>query len=81
MTASILESITRATIIGWPRNILNIEVVERDIDRTELYIAEEVFMCGTAVEILPVFSVDKLDIGDDGKGKITSAIRRGYILK
>lgn len=77
ITASILESITRTTIIELAKNELGIEVIERDIDRTELYIADEIFMCGTAVEILPVFSVDKLNIGYQ-KGKITECIEQLY---
>lgn len=78
ITASILESITRATIIQLANNELGLEVVERDIDRTELYIAEEIFLCGTSVEILPVFSVDKLHIGNCTIGKITKSIEELY---
>lgn len=78
ITASILESITRTTIIDLARNELEIEVIERDIDRTELYIADEIFMCGTAVEILPVLSVDKLSVGNAKIGNITETIEKLY---
>jgi branched-chain amino acid aminotransferase len=78
ITASILESITRDTIINIARDELGLEVYERDIDRTELYIADEVFMCGTAVEIVPVISVDKLDVGNALKGEITLKIEKLY---
>lgn len=78
ITASILESITRTTIMELAEHELGLEVIERDIDRTELYIADEIFMCGTAVEILPVFRVDKLDVGSAKKGSITEAIENIY---
>jgi len=78
ITASILESITRDTIIDIAKSELKLDVVERDIDRTELYIADEVFMCGTAVEVVPVLSVDRLNIGNKIKGTITSKIEKLY---
>ncbi|MBT5490774.1 branched-chain amino acid transaminase [bacterium] len=78
VTASILESITRDFIINIARDELGLEVLERDIDRTELYIADEVFMCGTAVEIVPVLSVDRLDVGNALKGEITLKLERLY---
>ena len=78
VTASILESITRNTIIQIAKDDLGLEVIERDIDRTELYIADEIFMCGTAVEIVPVLSVDRLDVSDTKKGKITQELENLY---
>jgi len=78
LTASILESITRDFIINIARDELGLEVLERDIDRTELYIADEVFMCGTAVEIVPVLSVDRLNINSKIKGTITLKIENLY---
>jgi branched-chain amino acid aminotransferase len=69
-TQSILESITRDSIIELARNELGMQVVERAVDRTELYIADEVFMCGTAFEITPLVSIDKYDIGDGTIGPI-----------
>ena len=78
VTASILESITRDTIIEIARDELDMEVIERDIDRTELYIADELFMAGTAVEIVPVLSVDRLVVSDGAKGKITQDIEKAY---
>ena len=78
VTASILESITRDTIIQIAKDDLDLEVIERDIDRTELYIADEIFMCGTAVEIVPVLSVDKLDVSDAKKGNITQKLENLY---
>lgn len=78
VTSSILESITRATLIQIARDELGLSVVERDIDRTELYIADEVFMCGSAVELLPVLSIDRLDVGNGQKGEITKRIEQAY---
>jgi branched-chain amino acid aminotransferase len=71
ITQSILESITRDALIELARDELGLEVVERAIDRTELYICDEVFMCGTAFEITPINSVDKYVVGDGEIGPIT----------
>lgn len=79
ITASILESITRDTIIHLAQNSLKLEVVERDIDRTELYMCDEVFLCGSAMEVVPVLSVDKLDIGKGKHGEITAMVHNIYI--
>jgi len=69
VTESILESITRASIIELARD-LGVEVVERAIDRTELYIADEVFFCGTAAEITVIGSVDRYVVGNGDRGPI-----------
>ncbi len=78
LTASILDSITRSTIIDIARDDLGLEVIERDVERDELYIADEIFMCGTAVEVVPVFSVDKRQVGMGVKGEVTSDIKNLY---
>jgi branched-chain amino acid aminotransferase len=78
VTASILESITRATIIEIARAELGLNVLERDVDRTELYICDEIFLCGTAVEIVPVFSVDRMMVGSGEKGSITKNLQELY---
>ena len=74
-TDSILESITRASIMELAQD-LGIEVVERTIDRTELYIADEVFFCGTAAEITPIASVDRYVVGDGELGPVTTKLER-----
>lgn len=79
ITASILESVTRTTLIQLAEEELNLVVEERDIDRTELYIADEIFLCGTAVEIIPVFSVDKIIIGNNKRGSITTKLMELYL--
>ncbi|MGR5153875.1 branched-chain amino acid transaminase [Photobacterium swingsii] len=78
VTSSILESITRTTLIQIARDELGLSVVEREIDRTELYIADEVFMCGSAVEILPVLSIDRLNVGNGDEGEVTKRIEKAY---
>jgi branched-chain amino acid aminotransferase len=75
-SSSILESITRDAIMRMAREDLGIEVVERTVERTELYIADEVFMCGTAAEITPVTSVDRYQVGDGELGPITAKLEK-----
>lgn len=78
LTDSVLESITRDTVIKLAK-AANIPVVERTVDRTELYICDEAFLCGSAMEITPVLSVDKYVIGNGEAGKITAALRKAYL--
>tara|TARA_B110001450_G_scaffold219842_1_gene214994 strand:- start:3467 stop:4390 length:924 start_codon:yes stop_codon:yes gene_type:complete len=77
-TASILESITRETIIELAINELNIKVEVREVDRTELYISDELFFCGTAVEVVPIISMDKIKIGNGKIGQHTKLISKEY---
>jgi len=78
VTADILESITRATLIQLFRDELKVPVVERDIDRTELYIADETFFCGSGAEVLPIVSVDKYPVGTGAVGPLTKAMQTLY---
>ncbi|MEZ4570405.1 MAG: branched-chain amino acid transaminase [Thermomicrobiales bacterium] len=71
VTQSILESITRDAIMQLARDEMGLEVVERAVDRTECYIADEIFMCGTAFEITPISSVNKYTVGNGEIGPIT----------
>jgi branched-chain amino acid aminotransferase len=75
-TESILESISRASVLELARRELGLEVIERAVDRTELYVADELFMVGTAAEILTIGSVDRYTIGDGGMGPITTRLER-----
>ena len=77
LSAGILESITRTTVTELLQK-MGIPVLERDMDRTELYIADEVFLCGTAAEIRPVPSVDRYVIGDGTPGKVTRQLQEQY---
>ena len=77
LTDSVLESITRDTVITLARES-GIEVIERSINRTELYTADEAFLCGSAMEITPVYSVDKYFITDKA-GKYTKMMHKKYL--
>lgn len=74
----ILEGITRSAVKKLLRNELVVEVEERPIARSELYVAEEVFMTGTAAEITPVVEVDNRKIGSGETGKITRELQEVY---
>lgn len=78
VTDGILESITRDAIMTMARDSLGAMVVERSIDRTELYLADEVFLCGTAFEVTPVASVDRYQVGNGGIGELTGKLQRLY---
>ena len=78
LTDSVLESITRDTVIKIAES-KGYKVVERTIDRTELYTADEAFLCGSAMEMTPVLSVDKYVIGDGETGKITKELHMTYL--
>ena len=78
VTAGILESITRTTLMDLAARELGAEVVEREVDRTELYVADEVFMCGSGLEVLPITSVDRIAIGDGTRGSMTKRIQDVY---
>lgn len=78
VSANILEGITRQTIFTLLHDQLGIDVVEREIDRTELYIADEVFLCGTGVQLCAVTSIDHRPIGDGKMGPIVSRLRELY---
>lgn len=78
LTDSVLESITRDSIIKVAQN-MRVKVTERTIDRTELYTCDEAFLCGSAMEITPVFSVDRYEIGNGDTGKITKEIHLEYL--
>ena len=78
LTDAVLESITRDTVIQLAKN-MGIEVVERTIDRTELYTCDEAFLCGSAMEITPITSVDGFAIGDAKSQTITTRLHEEYL--
>ena len=75
--ASILPGLTRNTVIQICKD-LGYEVREVMIPRETLYVAEEVFFTGTAVEITPICSVDKIEVGDGKRGPITTKIQEEF---
>jgi branched-chain amino acid aminotransferase len=78
VTDNILEGITRRTIMMLLHDELGVEVVERPIDRTEIYLAEEVFFCGTGVQLAAITKVDHRPIGIGRMGPITKQLRQLY---
>jgi len=78
VTDNILEGITRKSIIELARKELGLEVVERSIDRTEVFIAEEMFMTGTAAQVTAVTKVDHRPVGAGVMGPITTKFRTMY---
>lgn len=77
-TNGILESLTRAALIQLIRDELGIPVVERDVDRSELYLIDELFECGSAHEVTPIVSVDRFDVGKGTIGPVTAQIMELY---
>jgi branched-chain amino acid aminotransferase len=78
-TDNILEGITRASVIELARNEMKLDVVERSISRSELYVSDEVFFTGTAVEIAPVVAVDHRLIGNGEVGQVSAKLRNLYV--
>ena len=74
----ILEGITRAGVIEIAKRELDLKVVEREIDRTELYVADELFLCGTGAQISPVTEVDHHTIGNAVIGPVAGTISQVY---
>ena len=70
-----LAGITRASIIELAKSELGLEVIERSVNRSELYLADELFLCGTAAEVTPVLEIDRRAMGDGEIGAIAQAVR------
>ncbi|HEX75415.1 MAG TPA: branched-chain amino acid transaminase [Dehalococcoidia bacterium] len=75
---NILMGITRDTVIQLARRELGIETVERQVDRSELYIAEEAFFTGTAAHVSPIVEIDQRPVGSGEAGKLTKELQRLY---
>jgi branched-chain amino acid aminotransferase len=78
VTDNILEGITRRTVITLAREDLGLEVVERSIDRTEVYLCDEFLLCGTAAQVTAVTRVDHRPVGSGRMGPITTSLRQLY---
>jgi branched-chain amino acid aminotransferase len=78
VTENILEGITRKVIIELAREELALQVIERPIDRTELYVADEAFFCGTGVQVAAITQVDHRPVGIGKLGPIVKALRDLY---
>ena len=75
---NILEGITLDTVLGLAKTHLGLDVERRSIDRTELYIADELFMTGTAAHVTPITEADRVAIGDGQPGRISKEIQSLY---
>ncbi len=78
LSDDILEGVTRSTVMQIALDELGIETIERSIDRTELYIADELFLVGTGAQISPVREIDGRIIGDGEIGPVTGALQDIY---
>lgn len=76
-TSDLLEGINRRTVLELAKD-MGIDVQERNIDLTELYIADEVFACGTSAYLAPVFEIDARRVGNKGVGPITAKLSKKY---
>lgn len=77
LASSVLQGITRDSVMTIARD-LGYEVREQALPREFLYIADEAFFCGTAVEVTPIRSIDKIQVGAGRRGPVTSAIQKHY---
>jgi len=77
-TSGVLEGITVATVAELAQTELAIPMERREIDRTELYVAQEVFLSGTLAEIQPVTSIDGIEVGDGRPGPLTRRLQELY---
>ncbi len=75
---NILEGLTRLGMIELLRKELDMEVLEQSIDRSELYIADEIFLCGTGAQISPVIEIDHRPIGEGQVGPVVARIQKLY---
>ena len=79
LTDSVLESITRDTIIKLATEELGLKFEERTIDRTEVYMADEAFLCGSAMEVTPIYTIDLYLIGTGEQGEVAKNIHLKYL--
>ncbi|MDG2204565.1 MAG: branched-chain-amino-acid transaminase [Alphaproteobacteria bacterium] len=77
VTSGILESVTRRTMLEMAGSI-GVETVERRLGRTELYLAEEAFYCGTGQEIMPITGLDGRAVGDGTPGPVTRKLQAAF---
>jgi branched-chain amino acid aminotransferase len=75
---NVLEGITLETVLGLAQAELGLEVQTRSIDRSELYVADEVFMTGTAAHVTPILEVDRRAVGNGQIGPITAQLKQRY---
>jgi len=82
VTADILESLTRDTVLACARQGGGVrQVIERTVDRTELYAASEVMLVGTGMEVTPVVGIDRFAVGDGRRGPVTRQLQDAYFAQ
>lgn len=77
-TDNILKGITRETLIQLAKEVMGLEVIERTVDRTELYVADEAFYCGTGAQVSPITNIDNRDLGDGKVGPVSKKLQKLY---
>lgn len=75
--SDLLEGITRASIMQIARDS-SIDVAERAVDRSELYIADEAFLCGSSARLIPIIAIDKRPVGTGAAGPVTTVLAKKY---
>ena len=78
VTDGILEGITRHILMHLHERATGRKALERQVDRTELYAADEVFFCGSGEEITPIVSIDRIPVGDGKVGKVTRQLQKMF---
>ena len=78
VTDNILEGLTREAIMQLAKDKLGLDTIERSIDRSEIYVADELFFCGTGAQVSPIIEVDRRIIGHGKVGEITSKLQKAY---
>jgi branched-chain amino acid aminotransferase len=77
LDSSILQGVTRGCVMQIARD-LELAVLERRLPRETLYTADEAFLCGTAAEVTPIRSIDRVAVGAGGRGPVTERLQREY---
>jgi branched-chain amino acid aminotransferase len=75
---NVLPGITRDTIMQLAQSELGLDVLERTVDRSELYLADEVFLTGTAAHLTPVIELDNRPIADRNPGPVSTKLQKMY---
>ncbi len=78
LQSDVLESVTRATMLRLAEEQLGLRVEQRRVGRTELYLADEAFLCGTAAEVQPIVGIDGFTLGSGMTGPVTARLRTAY---
>ena len=81
MTVRRLEGVARARLLQLLPETMDTRVIGREIGRSELYAADEIFLCSTLHEIRPVIEIDGFQVGNGAPGPVTSLVRDQYLQR